>query len=185
MAELFDIINGEVVLNPQSLYIKPFRDIWKRDKTKDKQRATNEISYVVFLLHNLSPYTSYPEEVRETVIKQDVFGDPDIELDDVVEDAVNKYAEFQNTTNTRLLSSAKMAAEELSSYFRSVKFDKKDERTGKPEYSARELASNLSAVGNIIKSLSLLEKQVRREQLEDITVKGQSEIGEYELPKKK
>ena len=127
---------------------------------------------------------SYPEEIRESVIKRDIFGDPDYELDDLVKDAVVKYAEFQVTTNTRLLASAKKAAEELSTYFRSVNFSKKDERTGKPEYSARELASNLSAVGNIIKSLSTLEKQVRKEQLDDVNVRGQSEIGDYELPKR-
>lgn len=183
MAELFDIVGGDVVLNPQSLYIKPFRDIWKRDKDPNKEQATNEISYVVFLLHNLSPYNSYPEEIRDTMVKKDVFGDIDYHIDTVVEEALDKYAEFQNTTNTRLLDSAKKAAEELSNYFRSVNFSMLDER-GKPMYSARELASNLSAVGNIIKSLSALEKQVRREQLEDTKVKGQTEIGDYEIPKK-
>lgn len=183
MAELFDIVGGDVVLNPQALYIKPFRDIWNRDESPNKETATNEISYVVFLLHNLSPYFSYPEEIRETMVKQDVFGHPDYEIDEVVESALRKYSDFQNTTNTRLLGSAKAAAEELSNYFRSVDFSVLDEK-GKPMYSARELASNLSAVGNIIKSLSALEKQVRKEQMEDINVKGQSEIGDYEIPKK-
>lgn len=183
MAEIFDIANGEVLLKPDSLYIKPFRDLWLRDKSKYKERATSEISYIVFLLHAMSPYMAYPEAVRESIIKEDLFGDIDWDADDLVKEGIEKYKEFQCTTNTRLLEAAKSAAEELSNYFRSVRFDISDER-GKPIYSAKELASNLSAVGNIIKSLSLLEKQVRREQIENMIVRGQGEIGDYELPKK-
>ena len=183
MAEIFDIIGGDIVLKSESLYIKPFRDLWNRDKSKHKEQATNEISFIVFLLHPMSPYMAYPEDVRESIIKDDLFGNIDWEADDLVISAKNKYKEFQSTTNTRLLDSAKYAAEELSTYFRSVNFEIIDDR-GKPVYSARELASNLSAIGDIVKSLSMLEKQVRRENIENMSVRGHSEIGDYELPKR-
>ena len=41
---LFDIKNGTVILNPDSLALPGFREIWKKDKTKGKNKATKERS---------------------------------------------------------------------------------------------------------------------------------------------
>ena len=37
---LFDLKNGNIVLNPDSLALPGFREIWKKDKTKGKDKAT-------------------------------------------------------------------------------------------------------------------------------------------------
>ena len=36
---LFDIKNGNIILNPDSLVLPGFREIWKKDKTKGKTKG--------------------------------------------------------------------------------------------------------------------------------------------------
>ena len=91
---------------------------------------------------------------------------------------------MQSTTYTRLLKSSLKAADKLAEYFEMLDFTKLDSM-GKPVYTVRDLGFSLKEVGNIIKSLTSLEKQVQKDQLESVKVRGDNEIGMYETPKKK
>ena len=176
--ELFDIEGGQIVLNPTSLYIPPFKELWDRDTSEDKSRATKEIAYVAFLCNYSSrnPYMAYSDSIREMYVNRDTIqGDPD----DLVKSAIEKYREFQDTTYTRLLNSSKNAAEKLAHYFDTMDFSKTD-AYGKPLYTGRDLTSNLKEVGNIIKSLTSLEKQVQKDMLETSIVRGGSDVGPFE-----
>ncbi len=183
--ELFDIENDRLVLNPTNLYIPPFKKIWDRDKSKGKSKAYNEIAYVTFLcnMSRKNPYNAYSDFDKDKKIREDLFGSPDWEPNNLVQEAIEKYNEMQKTTNSRLLQSAKNGAQKLANYFDRVDFEAID-NYGKPKYSARDYAFNLKEVGNIVKSLTQLEKQVEKEQMELSEARGGSEIGIYEIPDK-
>lgn len=178
--ELFDIEAGRLVLNPNSLYIPEIKRIWERDKSIGKEQATDEIAYITFLcnMSTKNPYNAYSDTDKEKKVRKDTIKK---EPDKFIKDAIERYKEFQNTTNTRLLIGARSAADKLAGYFETVDFSKVDSY-GKPIYSARDLSSNLKEVGNIVKSLVQLDKQVQREQLDQQVVRGGNEIGMYELP---
>lgn len=177
--KLFDIVDGEIKLNPQALALAPFRVIWEADEDRTKENATKEIQYVVFLCDFDSPYRDYVEGERVTRIKEDVFNNVNWEETVLVKEAIKRYEEFQETTNTRLLKRSKIAAEKLAIYFENVDFDKVDDK-GKPIYSARELVATLAMVGNLVRSLTILENQVKKERIESVVVRGGSEVGPYE-----
>lgn len=181
---IFDIVSGEVVIDPSRLIIPEFKTLWNRDKTKDKRTATKEISYITFL-HDLSadnPYRGYAEYEREGILKKDLFGDINWKADKQVLDAIIKFKDLMETTNIRVLLGAKQAAEELAKWFRTVKYDDVDEY-GKSLFSVTELSRNLKEVGNIIKSLSQLEEMVKKEQIDKTTTRGGMDIGMYEIPR--
>ncbi len=166
MAKIFDINNGEVILTPESLAIPAFKDIWDADKSTTKEIAKNQIKLVVFHCDSVnSPYKDFPANERIDVLKEDIFGNVKYKLSKLMVDAIEAYAALTETTSTRLLQSAKIATEKLAKYFETVDFSQMD-NYGKPVYSARELASNLGTVGNIVKSLSALENAVKKEQLD-------------------
>ena len=179
----FDIQGDEVTFTPEFLAVPEFKEIWNRDKSKHKQQAIKELSYIVFLCDNTvyNPYRGYSEEVREDILKEDFMRDKKWKPDEKIEKATTKLHELLETTSSRLLKSSKIAADKLGTYFENVDFSLLDDR-GKPQYSARDLASNLAAVGNIIKSLRVLEDQVRKEQLDDNIARGGFEIGDFEIP---
>lgn len=183
MNNLFNISSsGKVELRPESLSIPPFDQIWARDKSKTKDQATKEIKYIFFLCDYNSPYRkAYSATDVDKIVKEDFIKDPKWEPDELIKKGIEKYNSLQNTMSARILESAKMGAEKLAKYFEDVDFKDLDDN-GRPKYTAKELASNLAAVGNILKSLLILENQVKSEQLDSSSVRGKSEINDYELP---
>jgi hypothetical protein len=176
--KVFDIIGGEVVIDPSRLIIPEFKKLWSRDKTKDKRHALKEISYIVFRfdLSSDNPYRGYNEYDRDDVLKKDLFGNINWQPDKDIQLAINRFQELMETTNIRVLLGAKQAAEELAKWFRQVKFSDS-------EFSVTELSRNLKEVGNIIKSLAQLEEMVKKEQVDKTTTRGGTDIGMYEIPK--
>lgn len=182
MNNLFNIsTTGKIEFNVHALAIPPFRDIWDRDKSKTKEKATKELSYVFFMCDYKSPYNAYNEVEKEIVIKQDFIKDDNWVPDELIIKAMDKYTSLQETIHTKFLRSAKIGTEKLAKYFEDFDPSELDDN-GRPIYTAKDLASNLKSVGDIIKSLVSLEKQVKMEMLETSNVKGKSEIGAYELP---
>ena len=180
----YDIEGGQVVFQPEFLAVPAFKKIWDRDKSKNKHRAYKELSYVVFLGDNtiLNPYGNLDELFKGELLKKDILENSDYKIDDTLQKAIDKFSEIKETTSSRLLKAAKVAASKLSQYFEEkVNFDDVD-INGKPVYSARDLASNLGSVGKIVESLKKLEDQVLKEQLEGGTARGNVTINPFELP---
>jgi hypothetical protein len=115
------------------------------------------------------------------ILRQIPIWDVKWEPDEEVLGGIKKLYDLFETPSSRLLRGALVAADQLARWFKEIDFTKLDDN-GKPIYSARELSSNLSSVGNIIKSLKQLEKQVRQEQLDDNMARGGAEIGIFEMP---
>lgn len=182
MTELFDIIDGKVVLNADELSIPVFKKIYESDKSKNKQNSFDKISYVIFMYKWNSPYMSYiNEDVRDRVIKKDIFGKEDYELDDLTKEAVERYKDFRHTFSLQFLEENIEGAKKLMDYYRRVNWDELD-KSGRPVYSSRDLAANLEKSGGILKSLHSLREQVRREELEVNRVKGGTQVDLYEDP---
>src|SRR4030066_1140243 len=98
MSKLFDIIDGKVVLNADELSIPLFKKIYESDKSKDKKDSFNKISYIIFMYKWDSPYMSYlNEEVRDKIIKKDIFNNEDYKLDDLTKKAIDRFRDFQHT----------------------------------------------------------------------------------------
>jgi len=181
--KIFDIENGRIILKASSLAIPEFKMIWTRDLDPDKPRAYSELSYITFLCDASldNPYRNYTEDDRIRVLKKDFFSNEEYEVDELIQEAIDKYKQLQETVAVRLLRSAKSAADKMSQYFDKVNFEDTD-KFGKPMYSAKDLASNLKEIGNIVKSLKTLEDLVKMEQIGTAKIRGGSDIGDYEVP---
>ena len=176
--KLFDIVSGEVVIDPSRLLIPEFKKLWQRDKSKSKTKAMKELSYIVFKfdLSVDNPYRGYSEYERDEVLKRDIFNNLNWHPDKDILAAIAKFQELMETTNVRVLLAAKQAAEELAKWFRGVK-------ASDAEFSVAELSRSLKEVGSIIKSLAQLEDMVKKEQLDKTITRGGSDIGMYEIPR--
>jgi hypothetical protein len=178
MSKIFDIVNGKVVINAQSLAIPSLKKIWDRDKSKEKDTATKEITYVVFLCDYNSPYKEYSLLDKADRLKEEIIGNKNWEPDLLINDAIKQYEELQQTTNTRLIRSSKVAAEKLAKYFENIDFENAED----PDKLATATTANIERVSRIIKSLSAMEKQLKVEQTESSSIRGGKEVGDYELP---
>lgn len=177
---IFDIKNDKIVLDPSKLIIPEFKKIWDSDKTKTKEKAEKLLTYIYFLCDYNSPYSIYPLYERKERLIQDFLKKDTTSLESkMVKDAIQKYKEFQETPSMKLLESAKIACGKLSDYFTTLDFKEMDD-TGRPVYQAKDVASNLKAVGGIIESLNKTEDQVKKEITSSTKIRGGGEAGEYE-----
>lgn len=180
MARLFDIDRNRIVPDPNILAIPAMKKIWNRDKSKEKETALKELSYIVFMYDFHSPYRDLLQRDKEKTIIQDVFGES-WKPDEIIVNAIKVYKKLQVTPSMRLLETSRNSIDKLSDYFDKIDFNATDD-WGKPLYTAQDLVRNVKEVGNIVKSLVNLEKQVKLE-LEEQSVRGDNEIGYFENPR--
>ena len=176
---LFDLKNGNIVLNPDSLALPVFKKIWKKDKTKNKEKATQEISYVYFMCDYNSPYAVYPSLKKRGILVKDFMKDSKWKESKEILEAMEAYINFQETHTMRLMKAARSASDKLAGYFENVDFLKVDDK-GRPLYTAKDVAINLEKVGNIVDSLDKLETRIKQEIKTESRVRGGGEIGIYE-----
>lgn len=180
MNNLFDIVDGKVVLNANELAIPVFKKLYDRDKTKDKVNSFNEISYIVFMYKWNSPYASYLDEsTRDSIIKKDIFGDIKWEPDTLVKEAITRYKDFINTFSLQFLDTNILGARKLMDWYKMLDWNAVD-KNGKPIYLSTNLSANLEKAGGILKSLEMLKEQVKREELESSKIRGGSSVNLYE-----
>jgi hypothetical protein len=157
-------------MNPTALWIPEFKKIWDRDKTKDKDVAVAEISYIVMLHGFHSPYQAYSEADREKKVLNDYFQDSDWKPDKVVQAAIDKYNELQDSIILRALRAARMGVDKITEFFENA-----------TPHDAPKIATLIEKLGGNVKSLDLLIKQVERDLLEQGNIRGGQEIGLFEI----
>jgi hypothetical protein len=174
---MWDIIGNKVKISADSLAIQPFKDMY--NNAEDQALVEKYIEYIVFMNKPNSPYVlAYPPEVRASKVKADLFKDEDYVIPDEVTLAEVKYKEITETPASRLLKSVRNRQEELIKYFNTSDAITDDAQ-------ALKIVSMFEKMGKLIKSLDDLEKQVAAEQIVSNKIRGNTELGIYELPKNK
>ena len=162
---LFSYKENKVVIEPDSLAIPVFREIWRRDKDRNKERAIKELSYIYFITDYKSPYNIYPDGKREDMIKSDFIKEDKWKPDDLIKSAITKYEEFQQTPSLRLLKAARKAQDEITNYLETGECEKFPD--------IKELMTVVNAVGKAVESVDKVEEKVKKEMTNSNRSKGQ------------
>lgn len=180
---LFDIVNGEVVLSPEALAIPPFRKLW--ESHKDKKLAQRKIEYIVFMYKWDTVYKGLSPDKREEKLKIHCFDDAKYKIDNEMKEVIDEYVELQNTISTRLLLAEEEGIEYIIRQFNSIKYlEGKEDKSGKPLIDPDKVGKWMDKANKAIDVRNKLLKTVRTEQMESSKVKGGTDIGLYELPKR-
>lgn len=174
-----DPTTGEAKLNPDILAIPAFEEIWKADKTKLKAKAMKEITYIYMMADFNSPYAVFPVLKREPEVRKDILGSKDAKIEKRVVEGIKKYKSFQETPSMYLLEKTKTAIYKMADYFETVDFNQFDD-TGRPVYSAKDVAANLEKIGKIIESYDKVEEKVKKEVKSESRIRGGGTEGQYE-----
>lgn len=161
---MFKLENNVIKMDTNILNIPALKVLWDRDKTKDKDNAKKELSYVYYLADYHSPYQNIPEEMRSDKIREEFIKDKKWKEDKEVQEAIKIYMELQETATMRLLKSARIAVDRLADYF----------KESEPE--DKNYTSNLEKLGKIIESINKLDQQVKKEQTDETRIRGGGEL---------
>ena len=148
-----------VVYEPQTLTIKAFADIFKRDRSKGKTKAVRELSFVYFYCDIKSDYMIHIDpKVRLKAIKADLLLGDTWKIDKVMEAAIEFYESMSTSITAEILADSRFTAKTLSN---KMKEAVQEEDLTIDEMS--KLMANITKIPVVVKALQAAEQAVLKE----------------------
>lgn len=174
---LITVDNYELSVAPEALLIKPIRMLWNQDRSRRKERFYEQMSY---LYHMTDPRSSYSylmdEAEREKAVIEQEGLPADFKPSKLLSDAMEIYKKHTITASQKLLESALIAADTVSTFLRDKTILTQLDDKGKPRYQISSVTTALKNVEGIVASLKNLQKQVDAELEEKGKARGSQEL---------
>jgi len=183
MSVLFQIRGNLVQPNAETLLISPFREIWERDRSKDKARALEDFAFVEFCtsVEKSNPFAKWPDDIREEVVRKEIIRSKDWEKDGLVEQAMEKAVMFQEQSSTiyRYYMSAKAAVEKVADFLNKVDLNERNAKTGALLYKPADITRALNDLEKNMANLKALEKKVEEEVFDGSKNRGDKQVSPF------
>lgn len=167
MAYLFQIEGRAVFPNPETLLVSPFKEIWERDKSKNKENAIQEFAYIEFMTSMLksNPYREYPEAKKDEIIRKDLITQIDWNPDELIEKGIQRIIDLQTegSITYSYWMSNKAAIEKMISFFNNFDIDERNFKTGNPIYKPNDIINSVAGAEKTLTTLNTLKSKVDEE----------------------
>lgn len=174
MIKLFKRDGYEIKVEPEALLLKPFKKIWNRDRSKDKNRAMQELGFIYFVCDPRSDYQYLVDlDTRMESVKQGEGLPNDWSPDQTVKEAMEFYSSFK-PTSALLLEDTRVAVDKLREHLKNMDFNEVDDK-GKPKYTLNTITSTIKQIPELIKGLDEAEKAVTSDIREMSKARGNHE----------
>lgn len=159
---LIRLDNFKIEFEDEILLLKPFRELYESDKTKEKSKFMDFLTVVYFTHDPRSDYNyiSNDEERLQEVyesngIKPSKFTKKELEC-------IELYKKLCQTTSSLLLKDTKVAVDKLRKFLLDVDLTMLDDK-GKPVYTINSITSTIKQIPQLTKDLMEAEKTVSKE----------------------
>ena len=177
--KLFRYEGYNLTISEEAMMLKPFRDIWKRDKSKGKDKALQELAYIYFMEDSRSDYQIYVDkEERSRQVKLGEGIPESWKPDKLVIDAQEFYAGFKSEA-ALLLEDIRVAITKLREFIKTIDLSAVDDK-GKPIYTLNTYTATIKQIPELITSLDEAEKSIHKEAVTSDKVRGSVEKAMFE-----
>lgn len=177
--KLFKYEGYNVTISEEAFLLKPFKDIWNRDKTKNKQKALNELGFIYFFADPRSDYQYLIDDDERIKAIKEGEGLPDNwKPDKKVLEAVDFYNSFK-PTSAILLDTTRILVDKLMKQMKNLDLDERD-KNDKPIFALNMVTSTIEKVPNLVLRLDEAEKAIASEFKTDGKMRGQGEKSIFE-----
>lgn len=168
--KLFEMRNNELQVSDEAWGLLPFKKILKRDKTKHKERALKEMTFIYFYCDIRSDYLSNQPEEREKMVKNDVGLPESWKIDSTIEEAMDLYSK-NDTVIEKLYRQTLKAVTAIGNYLENTEalLAERDLK-GTPVYDIAKISASVQKVPKLMADLQSAYKQVVKEK-EDMSNK--------------
>lgn len=188
MALLFERQGDGYQVEPtaDALMVEPFSAILARDTSPGKRVALQELAYIEFMVSmaRTNPFRQFPEGSRAEEVSRAVMGKPGYEPDDLVWEGMDRYRSMlqDGSTTYSYYQAAKVAAEKMQEFFRSVDLNAINPKTLCPLYKPKDLTAALNDTERVLANLKALERKVEEEFYETVRTKAQKRVSVFANP---
>ena len=177
--KLFRYEGYKLHISEEAFVLKPFKEIWNRDKSKNKDKALQELAYVYFMCDPRSDYQYIvDEDDRAKAIKEGEGIDSKWKPDNKVIMAMEFYKQFK-PVSALLLEDTRVAVDKLRQLLRNIDLTEVDDK-GKPIYTLNTVTATIKQIPSLVKDLDEAEKAIAKEIMESDKVRGAQEKSMYE-----
>jgi hypothetical protein len=158
--KLFELTDKyEVQVSEEAWALVPFKELLKKDKSKDKTTAVKEMTFIFFYCDLRSDYQDIlDDEERAEAIKKDVKLPVRWKIDAKVQAAIDFYKVRMTTITSRLLSNSLYIANKVSNVMKTV-VEEDDVDIDK----LAKVTKALQDIPKVVLSLQQTEKAVLKE----------------------
>ena len=183
--EVFELEDGIVYPTKEILLIEPFKTIWEKDTSRQKEESIKIFTYVNFLCNprRSNPYFDIDEKERSKHIKKEIWGDENYNHPDylTIIEAVVKYKSLLEieSPSLKLYLSAVQGLNELTNFINTVDLN---ERTaaGGAVYKPADITRAFKELPDTKKTIETLRASIHNELQEAAKTRGSREIGDFE-----
>lgn len=177
--KLFKYEGYKITIAEEALTLVPFKKIWTRDRSANKNRAISELGYIYFMADPRSDYQYIiDEESRKNSIKEGEGLPSDWEPDNLVLEAMEFYKTFK-PASALLLEDTRVAVDKLRTLLREIDLGAVDAK-GKPIYTLNTITATIKQIPSLIKDLNEAEAAIAKEIAQSNKVRGAQEKAMYE-----
>lgn len=174
MVKLFKYAGYNLTISEEALLLKPFKALWDRDKSEDKNKALQELGYVYFFCDPRSDYQFIVDpDDRSKAIKEGEGLPKSWKPDKQVKAAIDFYKTF-TPTSAMLLEDTRVAVDKLRKLLRDIDLGAIDDK-GKPIYTLNTITQTIKQIPALVKELDAAEKAINQEVLQQGRMRGQGE----------
>ena len=177
--KLFRYEGYKLHISEEAFVLKPFKELWNRDKSKNKDKALQELGYIYFMSDPRSDYQYIvDEDDRAKAIKEGEGIDSKWKPDNKVTEAMKFYKQFK-PVSALLLEDTRVAVDKLRQLLRNIDLTEVDDK-GKPIYTLNTVTATIKQIPSLVKDLDEAEKAIAKEIMESDKVRGAQEKSMYE-----
>lgn len=174
MIKLFKYEGYKIIIEPEVLLLKPFKQIWNRDRSQSKEKANMELAFIYFFCDPRSDYQYLTdEEEREKAIKEGEGFPFTWKPDKLIKDAMIFYNSFK-PTSALLLEDTRVAVDKLRKLLREIDLNQVDDK-GKPVYTLNTITATIKQVPSLVRDLDEAERALSKEFSTSNRMRGQGE----------
>lgn len=166
MLKLFKYEGYKIVISEEALALKPFRQIWQRDKTINKDRAIMELGFIYFFCDPRSDYQYLVDDnERMEAIKEGEGLPTKWQPDKVVTEAINFYMSFK-PISALLLEDTKSMVDKYRKRLRAQEFDELEIK------DLKEVGALIKQIPSLARDLDEAEKALNSEMRDSGRMRG-------------
>ena len=171
---LFKYEGYNLSISEEALALKPFRQIWNRDRSKSKERAIQELGVCYFMEDPRSDYQYIIDrDDRLESIKEGEGLDKSWKPDSLVQEAMKLYASFK-TTSALLLEDTRTMVDNYREKLKSIDFESLEIK------EVKDLGAIIKLIPSMVKDLDEAERALAKEMSQSDKVRGSLEKSMYE-----
>lgn len=160
--KLVRIVNYKLEIEEELLLLKPFKELYKADKSKEKSKFFDFLTIVYYTYDPRSDYnyiTNEEERLKEVCVSNglDVPKFNQKELD-----CIELYKQLTTTISSALLKSTRVAIGKVQEFLENLDMYATDDK-GKPLYGINTVTSAIKQIPSLVKEVLEAEKVVAKE----------------------